>query len=122
MFKSFNRGIAALALVAATTAGFAMPASADYYVNPYARYSTGYYTPNYVTPYYVDDYGYRSSTRRYVKPALIGAGVGGLVGLGVSALQPRHRRHTLRNVGIGAGVGAGVGLLGGLLDRDDYYY
>ncbi len=118
MFKSFNRGIAALAVVAATTAGCALPASADYYVNPY--YTTRYYPNTYVTPYYTDDYGYRA--HRYVKPALIGAGVGGLVGLGVSALSPRHRRHTIRNVGIGAGVGAGVGLLGGLLDSDDYYY
>lgn len=120
MLKSLKNGILTLAVLATTVTGFAQPAEARNYVNPYYGY---YPQATYVNPYYNNynyAYGnpyYYGRRRSILKPALIGAGIGAGVGAGVSLLHDNdgHSRHFVRNMGIGAGVGAGVGALSGLL-------
>jgi len=112
-----------IALASAAAIGFTtLPASAQYYAKTaydyYPDYGYTYVTPTYVNPnyvspvYYDDDHYY--DRRSVVGPVVRGAAAGSLIGLGVSFLEPRHRRHYGRNIGIGAGIGAGVGLLNGL--------
>lgn len=121
--KSINRiaGAAAVLLAVSTAA----PAMAQYYtyVNPW---SNSYYSPYYstsVNPYYYNGFngGYHYRSGSTLRSAAKGAAIGGLIGLGVSAIDGR-RGGVLRNVGIGAGVGAGIGAL---LNRNrtyDYWY
>lgn len=119
MLKSFKNGILTLAVLATTVIGFAQPAAAQFFGNPYNGYNP---QVNYVSPYnnfnrFDNSYNY-GRRRSILKPALIGAGIGGAVGLGASLLHnpvDHGSRHYVRNIGIGAGVGAGVGVLGGLL-------
>ncbi len=126
MLKSFKNGILTLAVLATTVSGFAQPAEARNYFNPY----NGYYPQaTYVNPYYSNSYGYGNQFyyRRpsIIKPALVGAGIGAGVGAGVSLLSDNDghsSRHFVRNMGIGAGVGAGVGALTGLIRRSNRYY
>lgn len=120
--NSINRIAAAAAVFCALST--AAPAMAQYYtyVNPW---SNSYYSPYYstsVNPYYYNDgyYNYNRSGSA-IRSAAKGAAIGGLVGLGVSALDGR-RGGTLRNVGVGAGVGAGIGLLTNYLNRNRYDY
>jgi hypothetical protein len=121
MLKSFKNGVLTLAVLATTViSGFAQPAEAqNYFGNQYGYYPQA----NYVNPYYGNPYNngnqYYGRRRSILKPALIGAGIGGAAGLGVSLLSRNdgHSRHYVRNIGIGAGVGAGVGALTGLIRR-----
>jgi hypothetical protein len=124
MLKSFKNGVLTLAMLAATliASGFAQPAEARTYVNPYGYYPQATYVNPYYNPYYNNyNYNYRPYYYRHrsiLKPALIGASIGGAAGLGVSLLRPDyedHSHHFVRNIGIGAGLGAGVGALSGLL-------
>ncbi len=118
MLKSFKNGVLTLAVLATTViSGFAQPAEAqNYFGNQFGYYPQA----NYVNPYN-NYYGnqYYGRRRSILKPALIGAGIGGAAGLGVSLLSRNdgHSRHYVRNIGIGAGVGAGVGALTGLIRR-----
>ena len=123
--NSIKRLAGAAAILCAVSA--AAPAMAQYqtYVNPW---SNSYYTPYYaapVDPYLYNDYNYAyGRPRSALRSAAKGAAIGGLVGLGASALSGR-RANYVRNIGIGAGVGAGIGLLSNYIQRNrsyDYWY
>jgi hypothetical protein len=116
MNVSTKNAVLAMAVLTSTFAGgLTQSAEARNYFNPYG------YNANYVNPYYnrYNGGGYYYRRPSIIKPALIGAAIGGASGLGVSLLSGRNR-HYVRNVGIGAGIGAGVGAGVGLIRRHNY--